>query len=121
MPLKQYFKILTDFIIGTVTFFQSAWDNVVKMWEFDATSRAYSRPILRSAIERCPLLQKLYKAYHENYTKWWNKVEGWIFFQKECPFWPISNAALNFQNMPWPGESPDKTTPDINFIDEAVL
>ena len=31
--------------------------------------------------------------------------EGWVnflgcFFSKKCPFWPISNAAQNFQNMP---------------------
>ena len=42
--------------------FQSGWDNVVEIWEFNATSRAYSRPISRLTIERCPLLQKLYKA-----------------------------------------------------------
>ena len=28
----------------------------------ETLDRPYSRPLLRSAIERCPLLQKLYKA-----------------------------------------------------------
>ena len=70
LPLKKYFKTLTDMVIGTAstllfelfTFFQSAWDNAVEIWEFDATSREYSRPILPSTIERCPLLWKLYKS-----------------------------------------------------------
>ena len=69
LSLKKYFKTLTDMVIGTAstllfelfTFFQSAWDNAVEIWEFDATSREYSRPILPSTIERCPLLWKLYK------------------------------------------------------------
>ena len=69
LPLKKYFKTLTDMVIGTAstllfelfTFFQSAWDNAVEIWEFDATSREYSRPILPSTIERCSLLWKLYK------------------------------------------------------------
>ena len=36
--------------------------NVVEIWEFDVTSRTYSRPKLRSTVERCPLLRKLYKT-----------------------------------------------------------
>ena len=44
------------------TFFQSGWVNVVEIWEFDAASRIYSRPILRSTIEHCSLLWKLYIA-----------------------------------------------------------
>ena len=46
------------------------------------------------------------------------------FFSKKVPFlafWPTLNAALDFSNMPWPGAFPEKVTPDINFIDEAVV
>ena len=68
LPLKKYFKTLKDMIIGTAstyvfesfTFLQSWWDNVVEIGKFDATSRAYSRPILRSTIERC--------SFCKNYT-----------------------------------------------------
>ena len=34
----------------------------LQIWEFDAISRAYSRPIPRSTIERRLLLRKLYKT-----------------------------------------------------------
>ena len=46
------------------------------------------------------------------------------FFSKKVPFlafWPTLSAALDFSNMPWPGAFPEKVTPDINFIDEAVV
>ena len=62
----KYFKTLRNMIISTAstklfesfTFFQSGWDYVFEIWEFVATSRTYSRPILRSTIEHCPLLRK---------------------------------------------------------------
>ena len=95
--LKKYFKTLKDMIIDTAnffesfTFFQGGWNNV-EIWKFDATSRAYSRPISRSTIERCPLLRKLYKALFRC-----KKTKFLVpFFSKKCPLWPVSNAALNF-------------------------
>ena len=95
--------------------------NVVEMWEFDATSRAYSRPILHLTIQRCSLLRKLYKAlfWLEILRKGidWEGVVDKIL----CPFWAISNAGLNYLNMPSPGAFLDKFTPDIDFLDEAVV
>ena len=88
--LKKYFKTLKEMIIGTAstqlfepfTFFQSEWDNVVEIWEFDPTSRAYSRPIPSSDIERCPLLRKLFKALFRCKTR-----NFWCpFFKKKVPF-----------------------------------
>ena len=38
------------------------WDNVVEIWEFDATGRAYCRPLLHSTIVPFSLLEKLHKA-----------------------------------------------------------
>ena len=62
--------------------------------------------------------------FYENYTKLYfdakNKIFG-AFFSKKCPLWPISNAALNFKNMSWPGAFSGKLTPGIDFIDEAVV
>ena len=84
--LKKYFKTLKDMIIDTAnffesfTFFQAGWNNV-EIWKFDATSRAYSRPISRSTIERCPLLRKLYKALFRC-----KKTKFLVpFFQKSAP------------------------------------
>ena len=62
---KNYFatkKILQNMVLGTasmslfelLTFFKSGWDNIVEIWDFDATSKAYSRPIFYSIIECCP-------------------------------------------------------------------
>ena len=52
--------------VQSFTFFQRGCDNVVEIWAFDATSRVYFRPLLRSilhlTIEHCRLLRKLYKA-----------------------------------------------------------
>ena len=51
--------------VQSFTFFQRGCDNV-EIWAFDATSRVYFRPLLRSilhlTIEHCCLLRKLYKA-----------------------------------------------------------
>ena len=60
----------------------------------------------------------------ENYTKLYFDAKHKIFgalFSRKCPFWTISNAALDFCNMPWAGAFSDKFTPDIDFIDEAVV
>ena len=66
------------------------WDNVVEIWEFDATGRAYSRPISHSTAPFC-----------ENYTKFYfdakhlekglnRRVKLLLpFFRKKCPFWSI--------------------------------
>ena len=98
--------------------------------EFDATSRAYSRTILRSTIERCPFCEKYTKLYFDvlHLEKVLNGGGGGrnvgAFFSKKVPFlafWPTLSAALDFSNMPWPGAFPEKVTPDINFIDEAVV
>ena len=50
----------STYVFESFTFLQSWWDNVVEIGKFDATSRAYSRPILRSTIERC--------SFCKNYT-----------------------------------------------------
>ena len=50
----------STYLFVSFTFFQSSWDNVVEIGKFDATNRAYSRPILRSTIERC--------SFCKNYT-----------------------------------------------------
>ena len=59
-----------------------------------------------------------------NYIKLYFDAKHKIFgarFSKKYPFWPISNAALNFWNMPWPGAFLDKVTHDIDCVDEAVV
>ena len=68
-------------------------------------SRAYSRPILLSTIKHCPILQKFAKLYFDvkHLEKELNRGRDEILrtlFLKKCPFWPISNAALNFWNIP---------------------
>ena len=81
-------------------------------------SRAYPRPILHSTIECCP--------FCKNYAKFCFDAKhlgmglnrgggGWggeflealfskkvPFFIKKCPFWPISNTALNLENISCP-------------------
>ena len=61
----------------------------------------------------------------KNYTKVYfnakHKIFVALFFKKKYPFWPTSNAATNFWNMPWQEVFSDKVTPDIDFIDEAVV
>ena len=76
-------------------------------------------------------MRKIYKALFRCFAlrkgiEWWGgEVEILVpFFPKKVPFlafWPTLNAALDFSNMPWPGAFPEKVTPDINFIDEAVV
>ena len=72
--------------------------------------RAYSRPILRSTIERCPFCQNYAKLYFDAKNLEKGLHSGWEggeifrtlfskkvpFFHKKCPFWPISNAARTF-------------------------
>ena len=68
------------------------------LYTINTILRVCSRPIWRSTIERCPLLPKLCKALF--WCKTLRKgierggVGGWnfggLFFQKKCPFWPIS-------------------------------
>ena len=43
LPLEKYFKTLKDMIIDTEssTFFQSGWNNGVKLWAFDEYSGAF--------------------------------------------------------------------------------
>ena len=43
LPLKKYFKTLKDIIIGieSFTYFQSGWNNVVKLWVFDEYPEAF--------------------------------------------------------------------------------
>ena len=76
-------------------------------------------------------MRKIYKALFRCFAlrkgiEWWGgggRNFG-AFFSKKVPFlafWPTLNAALDFSNMPWPGAFPEKVTPDINFIDEAVV
>ena len=67
--------------------------------------------ILRLTMECCRLLQKIYKALFRTKTLrkgiQYGGNSGALstkkvrFFIGKCPFWPISNAALNFQNIPW--------------------
>ena len=97
---------------GDIYIFQSGWGNVVEIWEFDTTSRAYSRPILCSAIACCHLCENYTKLYFDAKHLWrgLNKEGGKIvgaLFSKKCSFWP--------------GAFPDKVTLDIHFIDEAVV
>ena len=63
-------------------------------------SRAYSRPILRSTIKHCPILQKFDVKHLEKELNRGRDEILRALFLKKCPFWPISNAALNFQNIP---------------------
>ena len=52
-------------VFSYLHFLQSGWDNVVKIWAFDATSRVYSSPILRSI----PCLISNAAPFCENYTR----------------------------------------------------
>ena len=91
---------------------------------------AYSRPILRW-LSSCPFCENYTKLYFDakHLEKGLNMDErggrkGKMFgalFSRKCPFWPISKAALNFSNMPWPVALPDEVTPTIGFIDVAVV
>ena len=73
--------------------------------------RAYSRSILRSTIECCPLLRKLYEALMQCKTfgkgteqgkgGWGSVVKILVpFFHKKVPFFPNIECCLNFKNMP---------------------
>ena len=65
---------------------------------------------LSNAAPFCKYYTKLYfdaKHLKEEFNRVWGP--------KKCPFCPISNAALNFQNMPWSRAFPDKNTPDIDL------
>ena len=58
------------------------------------STRVYCRPILRSTIDRCPLFQS-YLGWNLLYIK----IFGAPAIHKKVPFWPILNAALNFESM----------------------
>ena len=56
------------YIIFSVIYIFSKWlSNAIEIWTFDATSRVYSRPILRSilrlTIKRWPPLEKLFQTF----------------------------------------------------------
>ena len=66
--------------------------------------RAYSRPILRSTIEHCPLLRKLYKAffYAKHLKKGLNRgrAGGCPFFKKVSFFHKKVPFLVNIERCP---------------------
>ena len=77
----------STYLFEPFTFFQSWWDNVVEIGQSDATSRAYSRPILRSTIERCSFCKNYTNLYFnaKHLEKELDRGEGGGGGSRECP------------------------------------